>query len=73
MSREHMGYRENLQDILEFTNGRRLLTFEDVKKYTGLGDNRTVRRRFPYFVESRISAATLALCLSGGKPRGLGE
>lgn len=69
MSRERTGYRENLQDILEFTGGRRLLTYEDVKKYTGLGDNRTVRRRFPHFVNNTISAATLALCLSGGKPK----
>lgn len=69
MSRERTGYRENLQDILEFTGGRRLLTYADVKKYTGLADNRTIRRRFPYFVGSTISAPTLALCLSGGKPK----
>lgn len=29
----------------------------------------TIRRRFPYFVGSTISAPTLALCLSGGKPK----
>lgn len=65
MSRERSGYRENLQDILEFSGGRRLLTVADVKKYTGLADYRTIKRRFP-FVDNRISAANLALCLSGG-------
>lgn len=65
MSRERSGYRENLQDILEFSGGHRLLTVADVKKYTGLADYRTIKRRFP-FVGNRISAVNLALCLSGG-------
>jgi len=66
MSREKQGYRENLQDILEFFGGRRLLTVSDVKAYTGIVDTRSVKRRFP-FVDNRISAPVLALHLSGGE------
>lgn len=69
MSRELPAYRDNLEDILEFTGGRRLLTLEDVKRYTGLGDNRTVRKRFPYFLDNVISAPTLARCLAGGETK----
>ena len=66
MPRERIGYRENLQDLLEFFDGRRLLSIADVKAYTGLADDRTVKNRFP-FTGRYISAATLALHLSGGK------
>lgn len=65
MSRERPGYRENLQDILEFSGGRRMLTVADVKAYTGLADYRTIKSRFP-FRDRYISAATLAMCLAGG-------
>ena len=68
MPRERVGYRENLQDILEFSNNRRLLTLEDVRLYTGFRDNRTLKRRFP-FKDGFISAATLALCLTGGETK----
>ena len=66
MSRERVGYRENLQDILEFSGGRRMLTVAEVRTYTGLKDYRTIKRRFP-FKDHYISAATLAKCLSGGE------
>lgn len=66
MSREPRGYRENLQDILEFSGGKRMLSMAEVKKYTGLCDYRALQRRFP-FKDHYISAATLALCLSGGE------
>ena len=66
MSREPEGYRQNLQDILDFFGGRRMLTVTDVKQYTGMRDHTAVKRRFP-FVENYISAPTLALCLSGGR------
>ena len=62
---EPLGYRENLQDVLEFSNGRRLLSLKEVKQYTGLKDDRSVKRRYP-FKDGFISAATLAKCLSGG-------
>lgn len=65
MSREKQGYRENLQDILEFTSGRHILNISQVKRFTGLADNRTVKRRFP-IRDGFISAAMLALYLSGG-------
>lgn len=58
-------FAENLRDILAFFDGRRLLSVADVRRYTGLGDARTVKRRFP-FRDNYISAATLALCLCAG-------
>lgn len=64
MSREREAYRDNLADILEFTGGKRLLAVGEVRQYTGLGDNRTVKKRFP-FRDGYISAPTLARCLSG--------
>lgn len=67
MSRERDGYRENLQDILEFFHGKRLLTLSDVRRYTGLVDDRTIKRRFPPLAaQGDISAVMLARCLSGG-------
>ena len=67
MSRERVGYRENLQDILEFSNGRRMLSVKEVSAYTGLTDYRAIKKRFP-FQDNFISAATLAMCLAGGVP-----
>lgn len=65
MSREKAAYRQNLEDILTFTGGRRMLSIQDVRQYTGFKDNRSVKRRFP-FVNGYISAATLASCLAEG-------
>ena len=65
MSRELPAFRENLQDVLEFSGGRRLLSIADVKRYTGLSDYRAIKKRFP-FTNGFISAATLARALSGG-------
>ena len=62
---ERAGYRETLQDILEFSGGRRLLSIADVKRYTGLSDYRTIKRRFP-IKDGCIAAPMLAKCLSGG-------
>lgn len=64
MSRERYGYRETLADILDFSQGRRLLSVKEVKDYTGIADDRTAKRRFP-FKGSQIAATMLALCLSG--------
>ena len=63
MSREKAAYRQNLEDILTFTGGRRLLSMSDVRQYTGLKDNRSVKKHFP-IVDGYISAATLASCLA---------
>ncbi len=63
---EPLGYRDILQDILEFSGGRRLLTISDVRNYTGLRDDRTIKRRYP-FRDGYISAPLLARCMSGGE------
>lgn len=65
MPREKPTYRDNLQDILEFFDGKRILSLDDVRRYTGMVDNRTIKRNFP-FNGRYISAATLARCLSDG-------
>lgn len=66
---EPLGYRENLEDILAFSGGRRLLALSEVRAYTGFKDDRTLKRRYP-FKDGYISAATLAKCLSGGALHG---
>lgn len=60
------GYREILQDVLEFSGGKRLLTIADVKNYTGLCDYRAIKKRFP-FKDGYIAAPLLARCLCGGE------
>ena len=62
---ESYAYRENLEQILQFTGGKNLLNISEVSRFTGISDRRTVKRLFP-FVNSRISAATLARCMCGG-------
>lgn len=62
---EHPAYRDNLEQILNYTGGRQLLTVTDVRKFTGLVDQRTIKKKFPYFVDNCISAATLARCMCG--------
>lgn len=62
---EHPDYRINLEQVLAFSEGRQLLTAADVGRFTGLKDTRTIKRHFP-FTNGRISAATLARCMSGG-------
>lgn len=69
MPRENPAFRDNLQDILEFFGGRRVLNLTDVRNYTGLSDNRTVKHHFP-FNGNIISAVTLARCLAGGDSDG---
>lgn len=65
MPRERSGYRETLEDILEFTGNKRLLSLRDVKAYTGFTNDRAVKRRYP-IKDGYIAATMLALCLSGG-------
>ena len=62
---ESFAYRENLEQILQFTGGKNLLNVSEVGRFTGLVDQRTIKRRYP-FVDGRISAATLARCMCGG-------
>lgn len=35
MAREHPAYRDNYEDLLQFFDGKRLLTQTDVIRYTG--------------------------------------
>lgn len=62
---EHIDYRNNLEQILEFTGGKQMLSMKDVQRFTGK-EYRTIKRIFP-FHENYISAATLARCLCGGE------
>lgn len=70
MSKEAPGYRENLADILEFTGGKRLLSTKQVKEYTGLVDERSVKRHFPMLKGGYISAPTLAVYMLKGTVKG---
>ena len=65
MPREHDFYRDNLEQILQFSGGRQLLTVTEVCSFTGIRDTRTARAHFP-FRDKFISAATLARCLCEG-------
>lgn len=62
MAREKTDYRDNLEDVLSFTNGARMMTALQVSKYTGMCFN-TVKKRYP-FKDGYISAMTLARCMS---------
>ena len=68
MPKELPMYRENLRFILEYSGGVHLLTVDQVRKYTGLTDCRTIKRQFPYFRGKYIAATALAMCMSGGTP-----
>ena len=37
MSREHPAYRDNLEDLLTFFDGKRVLSIKEVARYTGKG------------------------------------
>ena len=56
--KEKDGYREQLELILTQT-GKNLLTLKDVRTFTGIKDNRTLKKRFT-FKDGYISATTLA-------------
>ena len=62
---EPFAYRDNLEQILEFSGGRNLLSITEVGRFTGLVDQRAIKRRYP-FINGKISAATLARCMCGG-------
>ena len=62
---ENKFYRDNLEAILAFTGGRHILTVNDVRRFTGIKDNRTLHRRFP-FNGHTISAPTLARSMAEG-------
>ena len=63
---ENEYYRDNLEQILKFTQGKQVLNFSQVSKFTGIADNRTLKRMYP-FTGAYISAATLARAMCGAK------
>lgn len=65
---EHPAYRDNLEQILNFSNGRQMLTIGEVMTFTGIRHYTTIHKLFP-FTGSYISAATLARCMCGGGGR----
>lgn len=58
MAKELKAYRDTLEDILTFFDGKRMLRQCEVVRYTGL-DPKTVKKRFP-FRDGFISATLLA-------------
>lgn len=62
---EHIDYRNNLEQVLKYSNGRQMLTIAEVRDFTGIQHYATLHKRFP-FVNGYISAATLARCMCGG-------
>ena len=62
MPREKEAYRDNLEQILNFTGGKQVLNITEVANFTGIGRH-TVVKKYP-FKKGSISAATLARELS---------
>ena len=62
---EHPDYRANLEQVLQFSAGRQMLTIREVMQFTGIRHYNTIHKRFP-FVDGYISAATLARRMCGG-------
>jgi hypothetical protein len=65
---EHIDYRNNLEQVLKFSEGRQMLTIGEVMKFTGMKHYQTIHKRFP-FVDGYISAATLARCMCGSSKK----
>lgn len=65
MPREPLAYRDNLEDLLAFFDGRRILTVRDVSRYLQK-DARWVKRRFDLDPKKGISVPTLARRLANG-------
>lgn len=62
MPREPYAYRDNLEDLLSFFGGKRLLTIKDVAQYTGRTE-KWCKKRFQIDPSKRISVPTLARML----------
>lgn len=60
-------YRDNLEQILKFTEGKHLLNISETMRFTGVADSRTARRLFPFNANGYISAATLARSMTKTK------
>ncbi|SHI23863.1 hypothetical protein SAMN02745823_03775 [Sporobacter termitidis DSM 10068] len=59
MPREREGYREQLSDILEYFDDRRLLSVSDVSRYLGISRQRA-RKRLNITGDKGVSATELA-------------
>ena len=62
-------YRDNLERLLEKSNGKEILNLRETAEILGFRDTRTVKKRYP-FVDGYISLATLARCLTPEFSRG---
>lgn len=62
---EHPDYRANLELVLGFTGGKQCLRICDVKRFTGITDDRTAKRKFPFTDGNIITAAAFARALCG--------
>lgn len=56
-------YRDNLERLLEKSQGKEILNLRETAEILGFRDARTVKKRYP-FVDGYISIATLARCLT---------
>ncbi|MDR3906328.1 MAG: hypothetical protein Q3X66_07760 [Evtepia sp.] len=65
MSREHPAYRDNLEDLLTFFDGKRVLSIKEVARYTGK-DARWVKSHLGFQDQNCISVPTLARRLCEG-------
>lgn len=63
MSRESEFYRDNLEQVLEFSKGRQMLNIKETMEFTGIKSYATIGKLFP-FVGGYISVATLARCMA---------
>ena len=56
-------YRDNLERLLEKSQGKEILNLRETAEILGFRDTRTVKKHYP-FVDGYISMATLARCLT---------
>lgn len=61
---ESFAYRENLEQILQFTGGKNLLNISEVSRFTGISDRRTVKAPVPV-CEQPDQRRHLARCMCG--------
>lgn len=62
MPREKEGFREQLEDVAAFFKDKRVLSVNDVVRYTGL-DYRTVRKRYVLHANLGVTTVQLARLL----------
>jgi len=63
MSRESEFYRDNLEQVLDFSKGRQMLNVKETMEFTGIKSYATMHKLFP-FVNGYISVPTLARCMA---------